>query len=88
MCNLQRLEVFLGENNGADTLQEDFEPFMGESKVGAGAVYARFRQTLLEGISIAGREFGFLGFSGSGLKAATCWFVGAYFLVLTSSTAF
>jgi hypothetical protein len=41
--------------------------------------YGRFKKVLQDGINIAGRTFGFLGYSHSSLRAQTCWFMAPFF---------
>ncbi|KFY03027.1 hypothetical protein V490_00321 [Pseudogymnoascus sp. VKM F-3557] len=41
--------------------------------------YGRFKKILDEGIPIAGRQFSFLGFSHSSLRAQSCWFMSPFF---------
>lgn len=40
--------------------------------------YSRFKTVLEKGILIAGRNFAFLGFSHSSLRAQTCWFMAPF----------
>jgi hypothetical protein len=40
--------------------------------------YVRFKNVLEEGIEIAGRRYGFLGFSHSSLRSQTCWFMAPF----------
>jgi hypothetical protein len=41
-------------------------------------IYSRFKKVLNEGISIGGRQFAFLGFSHSSLRAQSCWFMAPF----------
>jgi RNA dependent RNA polymerase len=41
--------------------------------------YKRFKDVLEQGIDIAGRKYGFLGFSHSSLRSQTCWFMAPFF---------
>lgn len=41
-------------------------------------IFARFQKILDEGISIAGRQFSFLGFSHSSLRSQSCWFMAPF----------
>ncbi|KAL5344777.1 hypothetical protein ACLOAV_010174 [Pseudogymnoascus australis] len=41
--------------------------------------YERFKKVLDEGILITGRQFSFLGFSHSSLRAQSCWFMAPFF---------
>lgn len=75
---LRKYEDFTDHFLRVQFTEEDFEPFKMESQVSQDKIYAHFKQRLLEGITIVGRRFEFLGFSGSGLKAATCWFVAKF----------
>jgi hypothetical protein len=40
--------------------------------------YERFKEVLEKGIDIAGRNYGFLGFSHSSLRSQTCWFMAPF----------
>ncbi len=40
--------------------------------------YVRFKKVLDDGIDIAGRNYGFLGFSHSSLRSQTCWFMAPF----------
>ncbi len=40
--------------------------------------YTRFKKVLDEGISVGGRQFAFLGFSHSSLRAQSCWFMAPF----------
>jgi hypothetical protein len=40
--------------------------------------YRRFKKVLDEGINIGGRQFAFLGFSHSSLRAQSCWFMAPF----------
>lgn len=40
--------------------------------------YVRFKKVLEDGIDIAGRNYGFLGFSHSSLRSQTCWFMAPF----------
>jgi RNA dependent RNA polymerase len=40
--------------------------------------YKRFKKVLNEGINIGGRQFAFLGFSHSSLRAQSCWFMAPF----------
>lgn len=40
--------------------------------------YGRFKKVLGDGIKIAGRLYGFLGFSHSSLRSQTCWFMAPF----------
>jgi len=40
--------------------------------------YVRFKKVLEDGIDIAGRKYGFLGFSHSSLRSQTCWFMAPF----------
>jgi hypothetical protein len=58
---------------------EDGEQVRYDSRVSNdGIFYSRFKTVLQEGINIAGREYGFLGFSHSSLRSQTCWFMAPF----------
>jgi hypothetical protein len=49
------------------------------SKVSNYKIYhERFKDILTNGIKIGDRQYGFLGFSHSSLRAQTCWFVAPF----------
>ena len=59
---------------------EDGEQVRYEPRVSRNVVfYQRFKDVLSNGIPIAGRRFGFLGFSHSSLRTQTCWFVSPFY---------
>lgn len=70
------LRVQFCDENGEDLY---FNP-----KVSNDKVYDRFRETLRNGIQIAGRTYNFLGFSHSSLRSHSAW-VCCSFLLLPSS---
>lgn len=41
-------------------------------------IFTRFQKILDDGISIAGRQFSFLGFSHSSLRSQSCWFMAPF----------
>jgi RNA dependent RNA polymerase len=41
-------------------------------------LYSRFKSVLNKGINIAGRQYGFLGFSHSSLRSQSCWFMAPF----------
>jgi hypothetical protein len=43
--------------------------------------YVRFKKVLEDGIDVACRNYGFLGFSHSSLRSQTCWFMARLFTV-------
>lgn len=60
---------------------EDGEQVRYEYKVNRDAIFKqRFADFLNNGKLIAGRQFGFLGFSHSSLRSQTCWFVSPFVL--------
>lgn len=40
--------------------------------------YSRFKSVLNNGFNIAGRQYGFLGFSHSSLRSQSCWFMAPF----------
>jgi len=58
---------------------EDGRSVMFSPKISNERIFnGRFKKILDEGINIAGREYTFLGFSHSSLRAQTCWFVAPF----------
>lgn len=58
---------------------EDGMPVRFNGRVSNEQIYrGRFADILLNGIQIADRTYGFLGFSHSSLRAQTCWFVAPF----------
>ncbi|KAG0643426.1 RNA dependent RNA polymerase-domain-containing protein [Tuber brumale] len=61
--------------------EEDGEPLLFQHKVDQSPIYKnQFRFYLSEGITVAGRKFGFLGFSSSSLRTQSCWFMAPFHL--------
>ncbi|KAI0384693.1 RdRP-domain-containing protein [Hypomontagnella monticulosa] len=58
--------------------EEDGQDIFFNAKVSLGEVWARFKKVLLDGIHIAGREYKFLGFSHSSLRAHSVWFMAPF----------
>lgn len=57
-----------------DGMQVQFHPDTSNDLI----FYTRFKKVLNEGISIGGRQFAFLGFSHSSLRAQSCWFMAPF----------
>lgn len=57
---------------------EDGQDLAFNPKVSNDPVYKRYRQVLLDGIRIAGRQFEFLGFSHSSLRSHSTWFMAPF----------
>lgn len=57
-----------------DGEQVRFNPRISNEKI----FHERFKDVLRKGISIAGREYAFLGFSHSSLRAQSCWFMAPF----------
>jgi RNA dependent RNA polymerase len=57
-----------------DGMQVQYHPDISNDLI----FYNRFKQVLEEGISIGGRQFAFLGFSHSSLRAQSCWFMAPF----------
>jgi hypothetical protein len=58
-----------------DGMQVQYNPEVSNDLI----FYSRFRRALDEGINIGGRQFAFLGFSHSSLRAQSCWFMAPFF---------
>ncbi|KAI1471036.1 RdRP-domain-containing protein [Daldinia caldariorum] len=58
--------------------EEDGQDLFFNSKVSLELVWHRFKHILLEGIRIAGRDYRFLGFSHSSLRAHSVWFMAPF----------
>ncbi|KAI1800727.1 RdRP-domain-containing protein [Daldinia bambusicola] len=58
--------------------EEDGQDLFFNSKVSLELVWRRFKNILLEGIRIAGRDYRFLGFSHSSLRAHSVWFMAPF----------
>jgi len=65
------IRVQFGDENGGQVL---FHPDRSNDII----FYHRFKKVLNEGINIAGRQFKFLGFSHSSLRAQSCWFMAPF----------
>ncbi|KAK7752663.1 hypothetical protein SLS62_005432 [Diatrype stigma] len=59
--------------------EEDGQDLYFNSKVSLERIWSRFRDILAKGISIAGRQYDFLGFSHSSLRAHAAWFMAPFF---------
>ncbi|KAM3437517.1 hypothetical protein NHJ13734_004584 [Beauveria thailandica] len=57
---------------------EDGQDLSFNPKVSNDAIYERYRQVLIKGIRIAGRQFSFLGFSHSSLRSHSTWFMAPF----------
>lgn len=57
---------------------EDGQGLLFNPKVSNDPVFERFREVLLKGIRIAGRQFSFLGFSHSSLRSHSTWFLAPF----------
>ncbi|KAI2622616.1 RdRP-domain-containing protein [Xylaria nigripes] len=57
---------------------EDGQDLHYNPKVSLQEIYARFKKILLKGFSIAGRQYGFLGFSHSSLRSHAVWFMATF----------
>jgi hypothetical protein len=57
-----------------DSEQVRFDPRTSNDEI----FYVRFKRVLEDGIDIAGRKYGFLGFSHSSLRSQTCWFMAPF----------
>lgn len=58
---------------------EDGQPIRFNPRISNERIFGqRFKDVLRNGIKIAGREYGFLGFSHSSLRAQSCWFVAPF----------
>ena len=57
-----------------DGMQVQYNPEVSND----GIFYGRFKKVLNDGISIGGRQFAFLGFSHSSLRAQSCWFMAPF----------
>lgn len=58
--------------------EEDGQDVFFNAKVSLDEVWKRFKRVLLRGIHIAGREYKFLGFSHSSLRAHGVWFMAPF----------
>ncbi|KAI5860371.1 RdRP-domain-containing protein [Durotheca rogersii] len=59
--------------------EEDGQDLYFNARVSLDRIWARFKQILNDGIIIAGRKYGFLGFSHSSLRAHGVWFMSSFF---------
>lgn len=57
-----------------DGMQVQYNPEVSNDLI----FYGRFKKALDEGINIGGRQFAFLGFSHSSLRAQSCWFMAPF----------
>jgi hypothetical protein len=57
-----------------DGMQVQYNPEVSNDLI----FYRRFKKVLDEGINIGGRQFAFLGFSHSSLRAQSCWFMAPF----------
>ncbi len=57
---------------------EDGQDLTFSPKVSNDTVYKRYREVLVDGIRIAGRQFSFLGFSHSSLRSHSTWFMASF----------
>ncbi|KAM3512242.1 hypothetical protein MY11210_004089 [Beauveria gryllotalpidicola] len=57
---------------------EDGQDLSFNPKVSNDPIYERYRQVLIKGIRIAGRQFSFLGFSHSSLRSHSTWFLAPF----------
>ncbi|KAI1656249.1 RdRP-domain-containing protein [Daldinia decipiens] len=57
---------------------EDGQDLFFNAKVSLDSVWERFRNILLQGVHIAGRDYKFLGFSHSSLRAHSVWFMAPF----------
>lgn len=57
-----------------DGMQIQYNPEVSHNRI----FYGRFKKVLDEGINIGGRQFAFLGFSHSSLRAQSCWFMAPF----------
>jgi hypothetical protein len=57
-----------------DGMQVQYNPEVSNDPI----FHGRFKKALDEGISIGGRQFAFLGFSHSSLRAQSCWFMAPF----------
>lgn len=58
---------------------EDGEPVRFNPRVSNDSIFeGRFKTVLKEGFNMAGRKYGFLGFSHSSLRAQSCWFLAPF----------
>ncbi|KAF3070560.1 putative RNA-dependent RNA polymerase 2 [Daldinia childiae] len=57
---------------------EDGQDLFFSSKVSLDSVWARFKKVLLQGVHIAGRDYRFLGFSHSSLRAHSVWLMAPF----------
>ncbi|RYP53397.1 hypothetical protein DL768_001642 [Monosporascus sp. mg162] len=58
--------------------EEDGQDLFFNSKVSYDQIWSRFKTVLLKGIPIAGRQYNFLGFSHSSLRAHAAWFMAPF----------
>ncbi|KAI0885091.1 RdRP-domain-containing protein [Annulohypoxylon maeteangense] len=58
--------------------EEDGQDVFFNARVSLVLIWARFKQILLKGVHIAGREYMFLGFSHSSLRAHGVWFMATF----------
>ncbi|RYP58236.1 hypothetical protein DL771_011301 [Monosporascus sp. 5C6A] len=58
--------------------EEDGQDLYYNSKVSLDQIWSRFKTVLLKGIPIAGRQYDFLGFSHSSLRAHAAWFMAPF----------
>ncbi|RYO82562.1 hypothetical protein DL763_008199 [Monosporascus cannonballus] len=58
--------------------EEDGQDLFYNSKVSLDQIWSRFKTVLLKGIPIAGRQYDFLGFSHSSLRAHAAWFMAPF----------
>ncbi|KAF2175051.1 RdRP-domain-containing protein [Zopfia rhizophila CBS 207.26] len=57
---------------------EDGMPIQFDQRASLDECYERFRMTLRDGITLAGRKYEFLGFSHSSLHTHSCWFMASF----------
>ncbi|RYP29813.1 hypothetical protein DL767_006554 [Monosporascus sp. MG133] len=58
--------------------EEDGQDLFFNSKVSLEKIWTKFKTVLLKGIPIAGRQYDFLGFSHSSLRAHAAWFMAPF----------
>ncbi|RYP01261.1 hypothetical protein DL764_006264 [Monosporascus ibericus] len=58
--------------------EEDGQDLFFNSKVSLDQIWSRFKTVLLKGLAIAGRQYDFLGFSHSSLRAHAAWFMAPF----------
>ncbi|KAI1409975.1 RdRP-domain-containing protein [Hypoxylon sp. FL1857] len=59
--------------------EEDGQDLYFNAKVSLDLIWERFKTVLMQGIHIAGRQYMFLGFSHSSLRAHSVWFMATFF---------